>query len=101
MSFEPNSPLCEDCSSQQIDYTDLYDSIEGFETPRRFLSKKQFRFLMKYAGWNYMKVKNASYEVAITKIRLEKIIKQKEKENEKIKELSKQNREHRKRKWTI
>ena len=68
MSFEPNSPLCEDCNSQNIDYTDPYDSIEGFETSKRFLSKKQFRFLMKYAGWNYMKVKNAPYEVAIKKI---------------------------------
>ena len=68
LSVEPNSPLCEDCSSQHIEYTVPYDSIEGFETPRRFLSKKQFKFLMRYAGWNYMKVKNASYDVAITKI---------------------------------
>lgn len=72
MSDQPNRPVCEDCFKKTSDYYIDYDEWNDYNNfvvqQKRFLSKKQFKFLMRYAGWNYMKVKNAPYEVAITKI---------------------------------
>ncbi len=60
MSDEVGQPICEDCHKK---YHGTQQNNE-----RRFLSKKQFKFLMKYAGWHYMRVKNTDYDKAIRKI---------------------------------
>ena len=45
-------------------------AIQDFElmNQKRYLTKKQFKFLMRYAGWSYFKTKNASYDKAVQKI---------------------------------
>lgn len=69
LSDTPNKPLCEDCSGYSQNSIYDHDSIYDIEfTNRRFLSKKQFKFLMKYAGWSYFRVKNSQYSTAVKKI---------------------------------
>ena len=65
MSDESNRPLCEDCA----DARDFWQEALNYDLlPKRRLSKKQFKFLMKYAGWHYLRVKNTPYDVAVDKI---------------------------------
>lgn len=64
MSYDASYSLCEDCYMRMpfVEYE------QNQEQPPRILSRKQFKFLMRYAGWSYIKTKHARYDDAVKKI---------------------------------
>ena len=69
ISDNPHKPLCEDCSglTYQTTIKEWEDSVE-YSNQFKYLSKKQFKFLMRYAGWSYFRIKNTPHKRAIKKI---------------------------------
>lgn len=64
MSYDASYSLCEDCFVR----TTFMEYEQNQEQPHRRLSRKQFKFLMRYAGWSYIKTKHARYDDAVKKI---------------------------------
>lgn len=75
MSYELNSPLCENCARTKgyFDIQDEFDCCNHLNDQlsadtKKYLTRKQFKFLMRYAGWSYFKTKMIRYDLAIKKI---------------------------------